>query len=233
MKKLMVLLAAVLTGASLLVFPVRAAADGEAVLLVAPARYSVMQVAFDVARRYPTVLVSYQGPDPDPRLHVWNGYEWLSLAAEDYKSGAFLQTFPSRAILLGGDDLLPASVKDIGAWCGESRQMDDLETPVLINAIGQYIPFTPSDWRWFAGRYNLTLTDTSADRRKQMAEESWYDGAAPVKDPAPSFFKYFTRSRRARGHASAAPIEPIEPAPGEIVESAGVPPDNAAEPVAP
>ena len=36
----------------------QAAAQADAVLLVAPARYAVMQVAFDVARRYPTVLVS-------------------------------------------------------------------------------------------------------------------------------------------------------------------------------
>ena len=235
MKKSMILLAALAMGASLLAFPVRASADGDAVLLVAPARYSVMQVAFDVARRYPTVLVSYQRPDPDPRLHVWNGYEWLPLALDDYKSGAFLQSYPARTFFLGDDALLPASLKDIGAWCKDTRQIPDLETPVLINEIGQGIPFTPADWRWFAGRYNLTLTDTSAARQKQLDEESWYDGKAPVKDEAPSFFKYFTRSRRSRAPASAAPIEPLEPAPGEMVET-GPATDSvpaAAEPAAP
>jgi hypothetical protein len=220
MKKTMTLLAALAAGFSLLGFPLRAAADGDALLLVAPARYSVMQVAFDVARRYPTVLVSYQQPDPNPRLHVWNGYEWLPLSTEDYRSGAFLQSYPSRTFFLGGDDLLPQSLKDIGAWCQTTRQMPDLETPVLINAIGQGIPFTPADWRWFAGRYNLTLTDTSAARQKQLAEESWYDGNAPVKDEAPSFFKYFTRSRHSRASTAKAPIEPLEPAPGEMVDSA-------------
>ena len=104
MKKLMVLLAALVAGVTLLSFPVRAAADGDAVLLVAPARYTVMQVAFDVARRYPTVLVSYQ-------------------------SGAFLQSYPSRTFLLGDDALLPASLRNVGAWCKDTRQMRDLEAP--------------------------------------------------------------------------------------------------------
>ena len=173
MKKLMVLLAALVAGVTLLSFPVRAAADGDAVLVVAPARYTVMQVAFDLARRYPTVLVSYQSADPDPRLHVWNGYEWMPLPPEDYRSGSFLQTFPARTLLLGDDALLPGSLRDVSAWCPASKQFPDLETPALVNAIGQYIPFTPSDWRWFAGRYNLTLTDTSAPRQKQLDSENF------------------------------------------------------------
>ena len=226
MKKLMVLLAALVAGVTLLSFPVRAAADGDAVLVVAPARYTVMQVAFDVARRYPTVLVSYQSADPDPRLHVWNGYEWMPLPLEDYRSGSFLQTFPARTLLLGDDTLLPASLRNVSAWCPASQQFPDLETPALVNAIGQYIPFTPSDWRWFAGRYNLTLTDTSAARQRQLDSESFYDGNAPVKDPAPSFFKYFTRSRRTRSAAASTYIEPVEPAPGEVIAACG-----AADPV--
>ena len=232
MKKMMVLLAAFVAGVTLLSFPVRAAADGDAVLLVAPARYTVMQVAFDLARRYPTVLVSYQSADPDPRLHVWNGYEWMPLQPEDYRSGSFLQTFPARTLLLGDDALLPGSLRDVSAWCPASKQFPDLETPELVNAIGQYIPFTPSDWRWFAGRYNLKLADASADRRKQLEEESWYDGKAPVKDDPPAFFKYFTRSRHGTKAAGTAPIEPLEPAPGEMVEPAAPAPatEVAAEP---
>ena len=79
-----------------------AAAQEDAVLLVAPSRFEVMQVAFDVARRYPTVLVSYQGAPETPTLHVWNGYEWMPLALADYQSGAFLQSYPGRTIFLGG-----------------------------------------------------------------------------------------------------------------------------------
>jgi len=198
-----------------------AAAQEDAVLLVTPSRYSVMQVVFDVARRYPTVLVSYQGvADKDPVLHVWNGYEWMPLSLADYQSGAFLQSYPGRTIFLGDDALLPSGLRSISAWCDQSTQVPGLETHALVNAIGSYLPFTPADWRWFAGRYNLTLTNLKAEEAEAAKTETWYDGQAPVKDPAPSFFKYFTRSRRSeRAPKAEAPIQPVEVFEGEVVET--------------
>jgi hypothetical protein len=193
-----------------------AAAQEDAVLLVAPARFEVMQVAFDVARRYPTVLVSYQGAPAAPTLHVWNGYEWMALALADYQGGAFLQSYPGRTVFLGGDDLLPASLREIGAWCPRSTQIPVLERHALVNAIGSYLPFTPADWRWFAGRYNLTLKNVNAEKAEAARRETWYDGAGQPQEPPPSFFKYFTRSRR---RASAAPIQPVEVAPEDVVET--------------
>ena len=196
-----------------------AAAQADAVLLVAPARYPVMQVAFDVARRYPTVLVSYQGAPTAPALHVWNGYEWMALSLGDYQSGAFLQSYPGRTIFLGDDALLPSDLRSIGAWCDQSTQIPVLEKHALVNAIGSYLPFTPSDWRWFAGRYNLTLTNLKAEEAEAAKHETWYGEKAPVKDPPPSFFKYFTRSRRQAAAANTAPLQPVEVAPGDVVET--------------
>ena len=84
MKKMIWILAAVVLGWGGPAVT-QAVAQENAVLLVTPSRYSVMQVAFDVARRYPTVLVSYQGvADKEPVLHVWNGFEWMPLALADY-----------------------------------------------------------------------------------------------------------------------------------------------------
>ncbi|NCA83256.1 MAG: hypothetical protein EOM72_11015 [Opitutae bacterium] len=196
-----------------------AAAQEDAVLLVAPSRFEVMQVAFDVARRYPTVLVSYQGSGKEPVLHVWNGYEWMPLSLADYQSGAFLQSYPARAVFLGDDALLPAGLRSISAWCDKSTQIPDLGTHELVNGIGRYLPFTPADWRWFAGRYNLTLTNLKAEEAEAAKRETWYDGQAPVKDPAPGFFKYFTRSRRASETAASAPLEPVEVFEGDVVET--------------
>ena len=207
--------AVVLGGAAL----TPAAAQEDAVLLVAPSRFEVMQVAFDVARRYPTVLVSYQGAPDAPTLHVWNGYEWMALALADYQSGAFLQSYPGRTVLLGYDSLLPASLRSIGSLCDQTTQIPALEKHALVNAIVSYLPFTPSDWRWFAGRYNLTLTNLKAEEAEAAKHETWYAETAPVKDPPPSFFKYFTRSRRHTAAADTAPIQPVEVAPGDVVET--------------
>ena len=211
------LAAVVLTMGGAAVAP--AAAQEDAVLLVTPSRYAVMQVAFDVARRYPTVLVSYQGSDKVPVLHVWNGYEWMPLSLDDYRSGAFLQSYPARTVFLGDDALLPADLRSIGSWCTRSTQIAELDTHALVNGIGRYLPFTPADWRWFAGRYNLTLTNLKAEEAEAAKRESWYDGTAPVKDPAPGFFKYFTRSRRSREAVQAAPMKPVEVFEGDVVET--------------
>ena len=196
-----------------------AVAQEDAVLLVTPSRYLVMQVAFDVARRYPTVLVSYQGEPEQPVLHVWNGYEWMPLSLADYQSGAFLQSYPGRTIFLGDDALLPKELRSIGTWCSESTQIPGLEPADLVNGIGQYLPFTPSDWRWFAGRYNLKLTNLKAAEEERVRSETWYDGADPVKDPPPKFFKYFSRSRRGNAPAQDAPMEPVTVFEGEVVET--------------
>ena len=196
-----------------------AVAQEDAVLLVTPSRYSVMQVAFDVARRYPTVLVSYQDSGKVPVLHVWNGYEWMPLSLEDYRSGAFLQSYPARTIFLGDDALLPADLRSIGSWCTKSTQVAELDTYALVNGIGRYLPFTPADWRWFAGRYNLTLTNLKAEEAEAAKKESWYDAKAPVKDPAPGFFKYFTRSRHSRTSESQAPIQPVTVFEGDVVNT--------------
>ncbi len=218
MKKFFWICAALVLGLGGYAAP-QAVAQEDAVLLVAPARYVVMQVAFDVARRYPTVMVSYQGTENEPVLHVWNGYEWMPLSLADYQSGAFLQTYPGRTIFLGDDALLPSSLRSISSWCSKSTQVQDLETHAMVNAIGTYLPFTPADWRWFAGRYNLTLTNLKAEEAEAAKRETWYDGKGAGKDPAPGFFKYFTRSRRNSAPAETAPVKPVEVFEGEVVET--------------
>jgi len=198
-----------------------AVAQEDAVLLVTPSRYLVMQVAFDVARRYPTVLVSYQGAPEEPILHVWNGYEWMPLSLADYQSGAFLQSYPARTIFLGDDALLPKGLRSIGTWCSRSTQIPGLTPAELVNGIGRYIPFTPADWRWFSGRYNLKLANLKAQEQAEAKNETWYDSTGPMEDPAPGFFKYFTRSRHSRvqGTGETAPMEPVRVFEGEVVET--------------
>lgn len=201
-------------------FTVYAAPASDAVLLVAPSRYSVMQVAFDVARRYPTVMVSYQGTGSTLLLHVWDGNEWLPLPLSDYQSGNFLVVHPARVILMGDDQLLPVELRNVSAWCDNVQQLPALDTANLVNGIGGLLPFTPSDWRWFAGRYNLTLRNLNATAQQEADKESWYAEDGKVTDPPPGFFKYFTRTRRERvpKSSSAPALHPVEVTPQEVKE---------------
>ncbi len=143
-------------------------------MLVVPARYSVMQVAFDMVSRFSVVLVSYQGDatSEEPLLHAWNGQEWVRISLADYAAASFVQAMPSQAVLVGDEKLLPAVlVSSISSWCPDAINIPSIDTPDLINALSKPLRFSSSDWQWFTARYNLTLTDVNADRRKA----SWYD----------------------------------------------------------
>ena len=128
----------------------------DVVLLLVPASFPILQVAFDVARRYPSVLVSY-GDKTVTKLFVWNGYEWLALHIEDYLSGDFLQDFPGRVLLVGDDGQMPEGLRRGVPWCDKAKRIRTTERTELLYSIGDWLPFTPADWRWFADRYKVKL----------------------------------------------------------------------------
>jgi len=111
-------------------------------MLVIPARYSVVQVAMDVAARY-----------------------------EDYAEARFIGRIPAQVIMIGGDDMLPASLIDATGWCPTIMGIPSIDTATLINSLGEALSFRDRDWAWFAGRYDLNLLDLNRDKRA----DSWYD----------------------------------------------------------
>ena len=156
-------------------------------LLVAPARYSVLQVMFDVAANRPAILVSYQGESTtaEPLLHVWNGTSWNPITLHDLREMSFVQKTPTRAILIGNDELLPASVRESLAWMPEVVFIRDLTNASLLNEFGRIQNWSKREWNWFSTRYNLSLEDEAAPLRKR----SWYDRPASSlkKNETPSY----------------------------------------------
>ncbi len=201
--------------------PVAAQAGTDYTLFVAPARYSVLQVMFDVMRCAPSALISYQtAPEmTEPLLHVWNGREWIKIEAADYASGTFMKNRPSRVMLIGEADLLPPALAD-GArnWCPNVMAVTELDSASLLNAAGQVLKFSPRDWKWFAAKYRMQLDDTNAKARSN----SWY------YQPHPDLPK---RDRYAETPAAPAPAEPT-PAPVTVSETP-LPPAPAAPAPAP
>ncbi|HBA83946.1 MAG TPA: hypothetical protein DCZ95_07635 [Verrucomicrobia bacterium] len=151
----------------------QAAAGNRITMLVVPARYSVLQVAFDIVRQYPVVLVSYQGEaaSDNPRLHAWNGRDWIPVSVQDYREANFLQIRPTRTILVGDEKLLPPVMASISTWCPRIDAIPSIDTAGLVNRLGRILGFKQRDWEWYASRYNLKLKDLNEDRRK----DSWYD----------------------------------------------------------
>ncbi len=184
-----------------------AATAGRVTMLVVPARYSVMQVAFDISQRYPAVvLVSYQGDAQSsaPLLHAWNGKEWIKISVDDYADAKFLQVTPGETLLVGDETLLPPVLaSSIVGWCPKVTTLPSIDTATLVNAFAQEFNFSRHDWKWFAKRYNLSLNDENASRRKS----SWYDRPVYEDEYSPKVAAWF--GLRKRGRAAEQPFAPI------------------------
>ncbi len=177
-------------------------------LIVAPARYSVMQVAFDVVQRNPALLVSYQneGTTAEPLLHVWNGHEWQNISLQDFREVSFVDSMPSRTVLVGDEKVLPASVANAATWSPEIVRVTDLNTAALVNEFGRLFRWNSGEWKWFAQRYNLKLNDETEALRKS----SWYDQRGPVYRP-PLRDVLFERKKQVE--PTPAPVTPVSESP--------------------
>ena len=142
-------------------------------MVVVPARFSVLQVSFDLINRFSAVLVSYQGDATTdvPLIHAWNGQEWVAVALDDYREASFLQVTPLRTIIVGDESMVPAVLTEAGSWCQEVVNIPSIDTATMVNSFGRLFDFSRSDWQWFSKRYNLGLQDMNSEKRKR----SWYD----------------------------------------------------------
>ncbi|HMP73694.1 MAG TPA: hypothetical protein PKE55_10570 [Kiritimatiellia bacterium] len=152
-------------------------------LIVAPARYSVIQLMFDVIDQRPAVLVAYQMNPADPAdvvLHTWNGREWLGLDPADFQSLRFVLSPPTRTVLIGSLALVPPSVGQAVESMPNPLVIRDVTNPGILNGLDRAFSWRRAEWRWFTARYNLDLEDEAAALRN----ESWFDQPGPiVRDP--------------------------------------------------
>jgi hypothetical protein len=156
-------------------------------LIVAPSRFSVVQVMNDVIARRPAVLVSYQldSKTSEVLTHVWDGTAWNPITLHDLRELSFVQKTPTRAILIGDEELMPASVRDSLSWMPEVVYIRDLSNASLLNEMGRLMKFSSREWQWFSARYNLNLEDEAAALRNS----SWYDQPGPLKKGADSDYQ--------------------------------------------
>ncbi|MBU1908867.1 MAG: hypothetical protein KJ726_02340 [Verrucomicrobia bacterium] len=217
-------------------YPAASPTQRHLTLLVVPARYNVLQVAFDAASLAPVALVSYQGEatTENPVLHAWNGSEWVYITMQDFREAHFLQVTPGQAILVGDETLLPPGlVTSAAGWCPKTMTVPATDPAGLVNALGAHLAFTRSDWKWIASRYNMNLQDLNADRR----HESWYDQKG-YRDELTPRLQSLPRHRRGRSRSDAettpatetsAPASTVVP-PAEVIEE---PAENVAPAVEP
>lgn len=178
-------------------------------LFVAPARYSVLQVLFDIARIRPVGLMSYQGNarSEQPALHAWTGEEWVPVPLERFRDGSFASVRPRRIALLGDAELLPPVIAEAAQQLATVVvNWTNLESAAIINAAGRWLEFSTSEWAWFAGRYWMNLVDENAPRRR----DSWYYHSHP----------HLRRELRVRRRDSPPPAPTVPAAPVTLRMSA-------------
>jgi len=173
-------------------------------VVVAPARYNVMQVGMDLAARNGITLVSYQGEatTAKPLIYAWNGLEWTFVNLEDFQAGKFLPEKPKQTLVIGDEHMVPQAFAPISAWAGQQQGIPAIETEAMLNQIGTALKFNNADWQWYASRYNLKLQDLNAPKRKT----SIYD--KPLGQP-------FTLKRRSAPQPTVE-IKPSAPPPAKV-----------------
>ena len=139
-------------------------------LIVIPARYTVVQFAFDVAKLRQVYLVAYdtEGKSQALVLYVWDSGagEWLRTSLEEYRSGAIFLTQPERVIVIGADQDVPAGMMDASLWSDEVGRIPSIKIVDMVNGMHQAFSFKASEWRWLAKRYKLELEDRNEERRR-------------------------------------------------------------------
>ena len=115
-----------------------------------------------------------------PYLHIWDGSTWLPVSTERFNSGEFLLAPVEKMVVVGlEDDQTAFLIETSLGWCPEVLHMDTVEVTPLINQLGKVFSFSRGDWEWIAARYQLALTDVTAD----LPRESWYDSNRPQDVP--------------------------------------------------
>lgn len=140
-------------------------------MLVAPARYTVLQVSQDILAHRPAILVSYRdGGFAERDMFVWDGSGWIAISADDFAKMNFVRRRPAKIVFIGDradlGDLIAAA-----DWCEDVELIENLQTTALLNSLGRTFNFSGSEWSWFAQRYGCDLDVLNRAELKG----SWYD----------------------------------------------------------
>lgn len=139
-------------------------------LLVVPARHTMIQFALDMLKLRPMYLMAFDiGTDAkSASMHLWDGEtgEWVSTSVEEYRDGTAFAAAPEKVILAGNVKDLPPGLLDAPAWARHVRRVGATDIVALVNALNDDMEFTTQEWRWIAARYELKLKNLNEERNR-------------------------------------------------------------------
>lgn len=127
-------------------------------LLLVPREPTTIQVAQDISRRYPVLLVCYQQTQSGVSLYAWNGAGWVTVSNEDYVNGTFFTNRPRHMVIVEKEDQpAPEALIPDGFWCANGNRLTSTAPRVVIHLLGRYFDFPYRYWMQFSKRYDYAL----------------------------------------------------------------------------
>jgi len=138
---------------------------GQSSVMVIPARYTIVQLAFDVVRLRGVKVVSYQSREGEdvPLMHAWNASagSWSEIGLDTLEG---IGTGSRFTVVIGQDEQESAVLAE--AVAGAVHQISTLNMASVVNGLDSCYGFSPREWRWLAARYRLQLEDLDYERRR-------------------------------------------------------------------
>jgi|GEM_PF-1572572 len=148
--------------------PAAAAEEGGPILMVIPARYTMVQFANDVASLRETYIVSFEkSKDGSLQLYVWDrtANDWIKTDLDTYSGGGLFAVQPVEAFVIGADSDVPPALVSGTSFC-EMKRINSLNIVPIANTLNESLEFQSNEWRWLAGRHKLQIVDLNEDRRR-------------------------------------------------------------------
>jgi hypothetical protein len=175
-------------------------AAGVSTVMVVPARYTIVQLAFDVASMRDVTLLSYQTAEKPRRVavHAWNepAGRWTEANLESLRA-MLMGPPPVRTLLVGRDGEAPPEIE---RFCSAGRdvvRIGDAGIVPMLNAFHNVLRFSTQEWQWLSRRYGFELKDLNESRRR-------YGRYGQPGTQAPARDRPSSRS----GRLSAGPAQP-------------------------
>ncbi|MDH3345937.1 MAG: hypothetical protein OEL75_02010, partial [Kiritimatiellaceae bacterium] len=198
-------------------------------MLVVPREPLAVQVAQDIAMRYPILLVCYQQTGHSVVLHAWNGEAWVQVSGEDYINGTFFTHRPQHAVIVERDDQpAPKGLVPDGIWCEHGNRLSTTSPRAMIHLLGRHFDFPYRYWMQFSKRYNYALEEINPS----LINVYWWHYRGDQVRPALAM-RDFDRDMNNWHDLEITPPEPVEPvlieAEPEFIEPAEIPAEDTTE----
>lgn len=156
-KKLVLLTVVVL---STLLLTVQAGWKSEITMLVMPEDKIPLQIAQDISRRYPVLLVSYRLVYGELKIYAWNDETWVAVPVEDYANGTFFANRPGHAIVVEHERFhAPSILTPNSTWCESATRLSSTDPRALLHLLGLHFDFPFRYWDQLAKRYGYALEE--------------------------------------------------------------------------